>query len=101
MKIQSETARGNARAANGQPHTPNSHPDPTEPIYGPQQSHALAVVRLMMRRKVLDKTRKALPVDWLTLAEFVEASDGLEPETLWRRVRDQYLGNLKPRHPEQ
>lgn len=85
---------------NGHAHPPNDH---AEPIFAVQQTEALAVVRLILGRKVAPKTRKALaaatPTEWGGLAEFVEASTGLEPEALWRATREQYLGGLKLRYP--
>jgi replicative DNA helicase len=61
------------------------------------EGYALAIVRLIRGHKITLRTRKALPPEWGSLAEYVEQSAGLTGEALWKRVRDQYLINLGTR----
>lgn len=83
---------------NGRVHGENGHAEPADPLFAPQQAEATAIVRLILGRKVLPSTLKALPLDWSTLANFVQDRPGLDPESRWTNARNQYIGSLSARH---
>jgi replicative DNA helicase len=76
------------------------HSDRGSSVDSEDEANAIAIIQLIYRRSISERTRKAFSRDWSGLAEFVESSTGLDPETLWGRVHKQYLSQFATRHPD-